>query len=146
MLTLNHIEICHFLIRDLSEIEDVENQQDILVNGYELLPTNQYDEEDDIEFGVSTFDEQGFHLKTSHHYESLISTDSITSAQDPEKIPSIPLDLKKIDTIKSIMSNVLLPTAVIPSWAHSVTDEQLEEVVKQKVGARTPSENWANFE
>ena len=117
------------------------------MNGYELLTTSRQDdnEEDDdaIEFGYSTFDETGFQIRTSSHYRNLVDTPEPT--ENVDKTASIPLDTHQIETIKSIMSNVTLP--VIPSWAHSVSDEQLKQAVKMKSGGQVSSaENWAVFE
>jgi hypothetical protein len=128
----------------------VEEPPQIGENGYELLPTSLCDEEDDhVEFGYSTYDGQEFQIRTSHNYHNLVSIENPTtpaadSCRSSEK-PSIPLDTTQIETIKSIMSKVTLPSTAIPVWAHSVTDDQLKQVVDEKV-KKGVDETWAVFD
>ncbi len=75
---------------------------------------------------------------------STVDTPTASAANHNEK-PTIPLDTDQIETIKSIMSKVTLPSTAIPVWAHSVSDEQLKKVVEEKAGKGT-DENWAVFE
>lgn len=139
-----------FNFRDLTEVEDGEEHRVIGENGYELLPTSHCDEEEDddgVEFGFSTFDGEEFHTRTSHSYHNLITTplNVSTSGSSVESQSSIPLDVSQIETIKTIMSNVTLPSTVIPTWAHSVSDDQLKQVVHEKVG-KGSNDNWAVFD
>ena len=137
------------LLRDLIE-GDVEEPH-VGENGYELLPTsaceNEEEEEEDneVEFGFTTFDGQEFQTRTSHDYHNLVATTPETPAAISNEKPSIPLDTTQIETIKSIMSKVTLPRTAIPVWAHSVSDEQLKQVVEEKVG-KGAEDNWAVFE
>lgn len=132
--------------RDLTDIEDGEEQENNAENGYELLPTSHAEDEDDsMEFGVSTFDGEEFFTRTSHDYHNLVTIESAPPTKYMREKPSIPLDSLQIETIKSIMSNVTLPSTVIPPWAESVSDDQLKQVVDEKVGQQ-PNENWAVFD
>ncbi|XP_046637382.1 male-enhanced antigen 1-like [Daphnia pulicaria] len=136
--------------RDLTEIEDTAaEEQQIGENGYELLPTSLCEEEDDdcVEFGYSTYDGQEFQIRTSHNYHNLVTIENPTSAPavTPNDKPSIPLDTTQIETIKSIMSKVTLPSTAIPVWAHSVSDDQLKQVVDEKV-KKGVDEAWAVFD
>jgi hypothetical protein len=68
---------------------------------------------------------------------------------EAEKEPVISqLDTSQIETIKNIMSNITIPDEAIPGWANSVTDEQLKQVVNQKVSKskQGDNDNWAVFE
>lgn len=132
----------------MTGVEDGEEHPSIDENGYELLPTSQCDEEETedgtVEFGFSTFDGEEFRTRTSHSYHNLVSTPTSTVDSSSEQ-SSIPLDVSQIETIKSIMSNVILPSTVIPTWAHSVSDDQLKQVVHEKVG-KGSNDNWAVFD
>ncbi|KAI9562567.1 hypothetical protein GHT06_010021 [Daphnia sinensis] len=132
--------------RDLADVEDNEEPEEIRPNGYELLPTSNCDDEDDnVEFGYSTYDGQEFQIRTSCDYHNLVTVETSTTAVNCSDKPSIPLDTAQIETIKSIMSKVLLPNSAIPVWAHSITDEQLKQVVDEKVAKETDN-SWAVFE
>ncbi|KAK4025242.1 Uncharacterized protein APZ42_004818 [Daphnia magna] len=136
--------------RDLAEVEDSEEPQEIRPNGYELLPTSNCENEDDneddnVEFGYSTYDGQEFQIRTSHDYHNLVTIETSTPAVSCSEKPSIPLDTTQIETIKSIMSKVILPNSAIPVWAHSITDEQLKQVVDEKVGKEV-DDTWAVFD
>lgn len=133
----------------MTEVEESEEHPVIGENGYELLPTTHCDDEneedDGVEFGFSTFDGEEFHTRTSHSYHDLVAAPNISTPDSLNDQSSIPLDVSQIETIKSIMSNVILPNAVIPTWAHSVSDDQLKQVVHEKVG-KGSNDNWAVFD
>jgi hypothetical protein len=100
-----------------------------------------------VEFGYSTYDGQEFQIRTSHNYHNLVTIENPTSATavTPNDKPSIPLDTTQIETIKSIMSKVTLPSTAIPVWAHSVSDDQLKQVVDEKA-KKGVDEAWAVFD
>lgn len=74
-----------------------------------------------------------------------MTTENSTSTISCGDKASIPLDTMQIETIKSIMSKVILPNSAIPVWAHSITDEQLKQVVDEKAGKEL-DETWAVFD
>ena len=130
-------------------------------NGYEPLPTSNegledndgdQQEEDEIEFGYTTFNGEEFHTRTSRDFHQLLDVETASReeqamASSTELPPSqaIPLDTTQIESIKSIMSNFSLPTAAIPEWAGSVSDDQLVQAVEKKFTKKT-EENWAVFD
>ena len=155
---------------EVESADDTEDQRE--GNGYELLPTNneevggeengdKEDEEDfddgAVEFGFSTFDGQEFQTMTSTNYHHLLAASEERGERpepegaEAEKEAIIPqLDTSQIETIKNIMSNISIPDEAIPKWANTVTDEQLKQVVNQKVSKSKPEgddgDNWAVFE
>ena len=91
-------------------------------NGYELLPTSaceneeEEEEDDEVEFGFTTFDGQEFQTRTSHDYQNLVTTTPETPAAISNEKPSIPLGNIQVETVKSIMSKVTLPSTAVPVW------------------------------
>jgi len=101
-----------------------------------------------VEFGYSTYDGQEFQTRTSQNYHNLVTIENPTTApiiKPNNDKPTIPLDTTQIETIKSIMSKVTLPSTAIPVWAHSVSDDQLKQVVDGKV-KKGVDEAWAVFD
>lgn len=139
---------------DEDEMEETGN------NGYEPIPTsaegpddNEEQEDDEIEFGYTTFDGEEFQVRTARDYHQLLdettprtTMDEAAAATTRPSAESIPLDPTQIENIKSIMSNITLPTEGIPNWANTVSDDQLKQVVENKLGNKKPEDDWAVFE
>lgn len=105
--------------------------------------------DDEIEFGYSVADGEEFTTTTSTSYHYLVEfcNEEESETADPEAPtePKIPLDDKRIETIKSIMSGISLAPTAVPAWAESVPDRELNHFVEKKTAATT-EENWAVFE
>ena len=134
-----------FVCRAITLDVETDEEREEISNEYQLLPTSQ---DNEVEFGYSTFDGAEFHVSTARDYRNLIRPDhtrpeDTATVNDEEACP--PLDPTNVETIKEIMSNFSLPTASIPSWAVTVTDDQLKKVVEDKVTKKS-EENWAVFD
>ena len=82
-----------------------------------LVSDDIMDEEDnEVEFGFTTFDGQEFQTRTSHDYQNLVTTTPETPAAISNEKPSIPLGNIQVETVKSIMSKVTLPSTAVPVW------------------------------
>ena len=130
------------VFRDVTvEIETDEEAEEV-TNDYQLLPTSN---DQDVEFGITTFDGNEFHTFTSSNYHDLTCPTESPSTENSSSTSELTLDPIQVETIKSIMSNIKIPNSAIPSWAHTVTDDQLKQVVDEKVTKKN-SENWAVFD
>lgn len=126
-------------------------------NGYEPLPAfatgammpegDEDDEDDKIEFGYSNFDGEQFHTRTSADYRHLLEEPAPVNSRSVDAPAPIPLDTARIETIKSIMSNITLPSSAVPNWANTVSDDDLKQVVDEKLSKKTADkEDWAKFD
>ncbi len=124
-------------------------------NGYEPLPASATgammpeddDEDDKIEFGYSNFDGEQFHTRTSADYRHLLEEPASENSRSGDEPAPIPLDTARIETIKSIMSNITLPSSAVPNWASTVSDDDLKQVVDEKLSKKSADkEDWAKFD
>ena len=133
------------LRRDL--VVEAEAEDDIEEGGneYQLLPTGNDDEQ--IEFGYSTFDGENFQTTTSDSYQQLAETCENKATEPSPNVSqdSIPMDVKQVELIKNIMSNISLPPAVIPEWVESVAVDELKNLIIEKKEEKA-NKNWANFD
>lgn len=112
------------------------------------MPEGDEDDEDDkIEFGYSNFDGEQFHTRTSADYRHLLEEPAPVNSRSVDEPAPIPLDTARIETIKSIMSNITLPSSAVPNWANTVSDDGLKQVVDEKLSKKTADkEDWAKFD
>lgn len=95
------------------------------------------EEEGVIEFGYSNWDGENFQSTTSSNYRDLIQTLPMSeSSESSDRSANIPLNTNQIEEIKSIMSNINLPGAAIPTWANSITDDELKKAVDEKIAKK----------
>ena len=134
-------------LSDSEENDSDENVQDGNNPGYELLPQNDNEPNDDIEDSPETLDEILRQIEPSQQVQDLIQESQRSQiaeeVQERQAIYSqtpsdsnIEMSKDRVEMIRSAMAGFQLPSSAIPSWASNFSESEWDKLVNDKLNKK----------
>lgn len=117
-----------------SDTEDEEN----IYNGYEPLPTNDLGLNDaDTDDSSSPTEAVEQNVPPTSDLPAIIPIESdlvreVWNAPPPKEV-DIEMDANRVEEVKLVMQNVVLPSSSIPEWAASIPEDELKQQLLDRI-------------